>query len=64
MKFQIGDIVRFNSNNLDKELNGYLAIVTHINCRMLYPYTVRSIMPRRLTEHLCGGIKEDWVDKI
>lgn len=63
MKFQIGDIVRFNSNNVDKELNGYLAIITHINPRMPYLYTVRTILPRCL-EHLCGGIKEDWVDKI
>lgn len=64
MKFQIGDIVRFNSNNPDRELTGYLAIITHINYSMPYPYAVRSIMPQCPTEHICGGIKEDWVYKI
>ena len=62
---KVGDIVRFNSNNtFGRDLIGYLAIITHINPRMMYPYTVRTVMPTCLTEHLCGGIKENWVNKI
>ena len=64
MKFEIGDIVRFNLDTVYNKVNGYLAIITHIDSERLYPYTVRAIKCGYPMEHQCGNIKEDWVDKI
>jgi len=65
MKFELGEVVRFNSKVPNKELVGCLGVISYLNpTNDLCPYMIRTITPQTPGEHLSGGIKECWVDHI